>query len=337
MNPALNDLLGFEDRDLIGRSLDVIDDDPSSDVAERTGAVAGTPGTSDTRIRARRKGGTSIPVLMRASGVVGAGAVVVLTEITTADDELKRSEQRFARAFEAEREVVERLRAIDDMKNSFLSALSHELRTPVTAILGMARTVERELDRLKDNEVRELTRRISGKAAKLDRLLNDLLDLDRLRLGMIEPVRRSGNIADLVRHVVEELELPQRARIDLDLEDVLVAVDHPQAERIIENLVMNALTHTPPATPVWIKTASANGGVLLTVDDAGPGIPAELRETIFEPFRQGMPAQHRPGVGIGLSLVARFAEIHGGRAWVEESAKGGASFQVYLPNGPTTI
>jgi signal transduction histidine kinase len=82
-----------------------------------------------------------------------------------------------------------------------------------------------------------------------------------------------------------------------------------------------------------VKVEEAPDGVLLTVEDTGPGIPAELRDSIFEPFRQGNTSpSHNPGVGIGLSLVARFAELHGGHAWVEEAPEGGAAFKVYLPH-----
>jgi signal transduction histidine kinase len=252
------------------------------------------------------------------------------------EEAAREREMRLARAYEEEHEVVEQLRALNEMKNAFLSALSHELRTPVTAILGLAKTIEHDYDRLSSEEIREFTRRIAGKASKLDRLLNDLLDLDRLRHGMLEPARRRGNIADLVRHVTDELETPERARIRLDLDDVLISIDHPQAERIIENLVMNALTHTPSASPVWIRTCAQDGGVLLTVDDAGAGVPEHLHTAIFEPFRQAGVSEHAPGVGIGLSLVAQFVDIHGGRAWVEDRPEGGASFRVFLPGGPAT-
>jgi two-component system OmpR family sensor kinase len=239
------------------------------------------------------------------------------------------------RAYEREHEVVEELRALDEMKNAFLSALSHELRTPVTAILGLARTIEHDFERIDPDEVREFMRRIASKAAKLDRLLNDLLDLGRLRHGMLAPARKLGNIADLVRHVAEELDATDRQRITLDCEDVLIAVDQTQAERIIENLIINALTHTPPGSPVWIGTRPEDGGVLLTVEDCGPGVPPELRTAIFEPFKQAGVNKHAPGVGIGLSLVARFADSHGGRAWVEDREGGGARFRVFLPSGPS--
>jgi signal transduction histidine kinase len=118
---------------------------------------------------------------------------------------------------------------------------------------------------------------------------------------------------------------------------VIANVDPAQVERIVENLVTNAIRYTPAATPIWIGATGGPDGVLLTIEDAGPGIDPDLRESIFEPFRQGTEViAHSPGVGIGLSLVARFAELHGGRAWVEEREGGGASFRVHLPGNAET-
>jgi signal transduction histidine kinase len=116
-------------------------------------------------------------------------------------------------------------------------------------------------------------------------------------------------------------------------EPVMATVDADQTERIIENLVTNAVRYTPPETPIWVNIEPFEDGVMIRVEDAGPGVRDDLKTTIFEPFRQGDEVvAHSPGVGIGLSLVARFAGLHGGRAWVEDRAGGGASFRVYLPN-----
>jgi signal transduction histidine kinase len=113
-------------------------------------------------------------------------------------------------------------------------------------------------------------------------------------------------------------------------------MDAAKIERVVENLLANAARHTTPDTPVWVKVVRRSEGVLLAVEDAGGGVPQELRATLFEPFRQGPgAAAHAPGVGIGLSLVARFAELHCGRAWVQDRPGGGASFQVLLPDPPT--
>jgi signal transduction histidine kinase len=118
---------------------------------------------------------------------------------------------------------------------------------------------------------------------------------------------------------------------------VVAQLDGPKVERIVENLLVNAARHTPPDCGIWVKVSAADGGVLIVVEDQGAGVPEELRETIFEPFRQGPDAPaHSPGVGIGLSLVARFAQLHGGRAWVEDRPGGGASFKVFLPDHLST-
>jgi signal transduction histidine kinase len=112
---------------------------------------------------------------------------------------------------------------------------------------------------------------------------------------------------------------------------VLAEVDAPKVERIVENLLANALKHTPPGTDVCVRVAGADGGVLIAVDDRGPGVVATQRDAIFELFNRGEAASEVTGAGIGLSLVARFAAVHDGRVWVEENPGGGASFRVFLP------
>jgi signal transduction histidine kinase len=92
---------------------------------------------------------------------------------------------------------------------------------------------------------------------------------------------------------------------------------------------VNAARHTREDRRIWLRVIPHDGGVLIAVEDDGDGVPADLRDAIFEPFRQGPTVQsHSPGTGIGLSLVSRFAALHGGRAWVEDREGGGASFRV---------
>jgi signal transduction histidine kinase len=109
-----------------------------------------------------------------------------------------------------------------------------------------------------------------------------------------------------------------------------IEVDRLMVERIIENLLVNAARHTPIGTPVQINVRARADSVVITVEDEGPGIPNELKESLFDPFRQG-PGASGKGVGIGLSLVKRFAELHGGSAKVEDAPGGGARFVIILP------
>jgi signal transduction histidine kinase len=223
------------------------------------------------------------------------------------------------------------------MKNTFLEAVSHDLRTPLTSILGSALTLEQAGHHdLSRPDVADLVQRIAANARKLERLLGDLLDLDRLQRGIVTPQRRPTDLSELVERSVAGAENPDGRTIDVALEPATVSVDAAKVERIIENLVSNALRHTPSGAHVWVRASGRDGGLDLVVEDDGPGIPQELREAVFEPFRQApgsSTAAHSPGVGIGLSLVRRFAELHGGRAWVEERPGGGASFHVFLPGG----
>ena len=232
-----------------------------------------------------------------------------------------------------ERATAQRLREVDEMKNTFLQAVSHDLRTPLAAILGLAITLSREDIALAADEVRDLATRIASNARKLERLVNDLLDLDRLSRGIVEPTFEVVDVGDLVLGLIRESDPTVQQRVETDLEPVVAAVDPAKVRRIIENLLGNSAKHAPASAHIWARVHPYDGGVLLAIEDDGPGVPSEIRDVIFEPFRRGPDAQgHTTGVGIGLSLVRRFAELQGGRAWVDERPEGGASFRVYLPD-----
>lgn len=248
--------------------------------------------------------------------------------------ERKLAEEELERALKLERDVAGRLRSLDDMKNTFLTAVSHDLRTPLAAVLGLALTLERDDIGLDDVETRDLAHRIASNARKLDRLVTDLLDLDRLSRGILEPNLSRTDLGLLARKVVEELDLGDDHPITVEAESIEISLDTAKVERIVENLVSNSVRHTPAGTRIWVRVSPEGSGALLAVEDEGPGVLADLREAVFEPFRQGAVAAPSPGVGIGLSLVARFAELHGGRAWVAEREGGGASFRVFFPGHP---
>ena len=260
------------------------------------------------------------------------GLMVDITERKRAERALRASERKYSDAFKREREAAQRLRTLDDMKNTFLEAVSHDLRTPLTSILGSALTLERSKLDLPAEDALDMVNRIAANARKLERLLSDLLDLDRLQRGIVSPKRRATDVEAFVRRAIEDMDTHDRD-IEVDAHPGSVQIDPAKTERILENLVSNSLRHTPDRAKIWVHARTENGGLALVVEDDGPGVPPELREAIFEPFRQapGSSSEHAPGVGIGLSLVRRFAELHGGTAWAEERPGGGASFHVFLP------
>lgn len=226
-------------------------------------------------------------------------------------------------------DITERKR-LDELRDSILSTVSHELRTPLTTILGFSMTLQERGDTLGDDLRTEMAVHLTAQAQKLDRLLSDLLDLDRLRLGQMPPNVSETDVANLVRRVAEGFDADHP--VTMRGETVLAEVDGPKVERIVENLIANAVKHTPPGTEIEVSVTRATGGVLIRVDDRGLGVAREEREAIFEAFtRGGGLVADRPGTGIGLSLVAQFTALHGGRAWVEDNPGGGASFRVFLP------
>jgi PAS domain S-box-containing protein len=250
--------------------------------------------------------------------------------------EQKRAEQELAQALEMERRAVDRLREADDMKNTFLTAVSHDLRTPLSAILGSAITLENadELG-ISEEDRRQLMRSLAKKAKRLTAMVNDLLDMDRLTRGLVQPRRELMDLGALLGRTAAESDVLEERTVHVQAEPIDAWIDESMVVRIVENLLVNAVKHTPPTATIWVGARRVEQGVILRVEDDGPGIAADERDRLFEPFERGERSAPSPGLGVGLSLVARFAEAHGGRAWVEDRDGGGASFRVLFPD-PTS-
>jgi signal transduction histidine kinase len=249
----------------------------------------------------------------------------------------KRTEQ-LERDLAGEQQASELLRDADDLKNTMLRAVSHDLRTPLAAILGIASTLARPDLELPLTERRELSERIAVNARRLDRMVTDMLDLDRMARGALAPAFAPVDVGHLVRDMVAGSDLVTGRRLQLDTAPITVPADAAMVERIVENLLGNSAKHTPGDSRIWVRVERVDGGVLIVIEDDGPGIPAEDRERIFETFAHGAStgggATPVRSTGVGLAVVQRFAELHGGRAWVQDREGGGASFHVTLSDDP---
>jgi PAS domain S-box-containing protein len=281
--------------------------------------------TFRTEYRMRAKDGRWVWILDEATAVLDEDGRPFVLQGTMFDiTERKRAEDELAAA-------LERLQALDRLKNTLLHTLSHDLRAPLTAILGAASTLERLGDELSPDERSALLRTLEARSMGMNILLADLLDLDRLDHGIIEPRRFPTDIAGLVTRIVAQTrDVLGRRTVAIEADAVTAAIDASKVERIVENLLTNAARHTPPTARVWVRARREAEGVTIVVEDDGPGVPDDMKTQIFEAFHRGRAARDLPGSGIGLSLVSRFAELHGGRAWVEDRPGGGASFRVYL-------
>lgn len=283
-------------------------------------------------VNARRQDGSEMPVELSLATWEADGAPYFTAIIRDVSDR-QRMQAELERALGLEREAAARLSELDRFKNTLLDAVSHDLRGPLAAIRAATTVLQRdaEIPSITSEQRLGYLTRLMASADKMRRLLDDLLDLDRLSAGEVSLQRQRTDVAEIVRRMVEEHRDALGDRpIDLKVEPVIADVDAAAVERIIENLVLNACRHTPEGTPLGISVLRQDGDVLICVDDSGAGVPEALRGVIFERLTQ-TPGSSRTGLGMGLSLVARLAQLHGGRAWVENRPSGGAAFRVALP------
>jgi PAS domain S-box-containing protein len=337
VSPQVESILGFPRKQWLDDSglwyRQIHPEDRAQAMAdEERSRESGEPLTSEYRVLARD--GRVVWFRDEAVVVHTEGGAPLLQGVMYDITERKEAEQALSAAYEREREVAERLRSVDEMKNAFLSAVSHELRTPLASVIGFARTLQEHGAGLPPEERSGMLDRLVANALKLERLLSDLLDLDRLARGIVEPRRQPIDVGALARRIAADTDTRGRI-VRVRAESVEVRVDPSQVERIMENLLVNAAKHTPDDSAVHLRVSGRGEGVLIVVEDEGEGVPDDLKEEVFQPFVRGMRSvDHAPGTGIGLSLVARFAELHGGRAWVEDRPGGGASFRVFLADAP---
>ncbi|MGZ4257867.1 MAG: sensor histidine kinase [Gaiellaceae bacterium] len=224
---------------------------------------------------------------------------------------------------------AEALRRSDAIKTAVLRSVSHDLRSPLMAILTSASALARrdlELDR--DDE-RELVSTIQDEAARLDRVIGNLLDLSRLEAGAAKPEPEVWPVDELVAQALAQTgEAGRRIEVDLPDEPLAARVDARQIERVLVNLLENALKYSPENEPVRVQVGRAQNRILVRVVDHGPGLPAHDRERIFEPFQRGAGGR---GAGLGLAIARGFAQANDASVWAESRPGQGATFVLALP------
>jgi two-component system, OmpR family, sensor histidine kinase KdpD len=304
-------------------------------VGEQAAAVLGIP-SAEVELGTPRRRAAGAPIPLEVEG----RAVGTLYVPADADPDL-RVRHRFLPALAAllavafdrsrlEQEALEAetLRRSDLVKTALLRAVSHDLRSPLTGITTAIGALRSETLVFSDEDRRVLLDTIAVDAERLGRLVGDLLDLSRLEAGGAEPDAEVWALDELVREAVHDL--PGSDRVDFAGEGPLVSVDPVQIQRVLANLVENALKFSPASAKVHIRITATRQEAIVRVVDQGPGVGTSELERVFEPFyRSG--SDQRSGAGLGLAIARGFAAANGGRVWAESRPGQGATFALGLP------
>lgn len=253
-------------------------------------------------------------------------ALAVYLATAIAVSELATRTRRLARsAVEAQA-----LRESDTVKTAILRAVGHDLRSPLTAIRAASDGLASQALDLTGPDRRALLETIRVEARRLERLVANLLDLSRLEAGALHGQPQLWTVDAVVGQALEQLGADAaRVVVAVTDEPPLLRIDAPQVERILVNLLENALAVTPSGQLVELVAVAGDLSIRLEVRDRGPGVPPPDRERIFRPFERGAGAVG--GTGLGLAIARGFAEANGGRIWAEGRGGQGATFVLELP------
>jgi signal transduction histidine kinase len=240
------------------------------------------------------------------------------------------------RAYEAERRTVEELRRLSALRADFVSLVSHELRSPMAAVIGSARTLQRRWRELAPEQRESFLALIADETSRLAALIGDVLDTSRIDAGTFGYTFADVDVRSLVEETVAAATIGQdEVPVVSVLEDPLPRVrgDAERLRQVLTNLVDNAVKYSPHGEPVEVRACALDGRVMVDVADRGPGVPAADRRLIFEKFGRASGGGAKPGTGLGLYIARSIAEAHGGSLEVEAGPARGAVFTLSLPVG----
>jgi signal transduction histidine kinase len=235
---------------------------------------------------------------------------------------------RAALAIEKAR-VHDELVRLNQLKLNFVAVASHELRTPATSVYGITATLRERGDSLSPEDRQELEEALWEQSRRLRRLIEQLLDLSRLDAKAIPIQPQTVLLRELLDEVAAAATVENMADIRIDVDEELeVVADRLALERILLNLVVNALRHGRP--PVVLSVLQRDSYLRVRVEDSGDGVPSDLVPRLFERFERGGPGE---GSGLGLAIAQTYARAHGGDLLYDPTANGGARFELILPRG----
>jgi PAS domain S-box-containing protein len=292
----------------------------------------------DTPLNASADGSVSIIIDASLMPVTDDAGKVVFICAEGRDITAKKAQEREIAEKNIELQgLLERIRELDEIKTQFFANVSHELRTPLALILGPAQRLIDDTGTLSLTQRRESGQVVARNARMLLKHVNDLLDMSKIEARKLKIDLQDGDVAAQVRFLASHfavLAADRRIEYTVDADGpCIAAVDPDKLQRVVMNLLGNAFKFVPDGGRVRCSLRHSPEAVTIAVDDSGPGVPPELRQGIFERFRQGDGGINRTvgGTGLGLAIAKEFVEMHKGRLDVLDSDLGGARFEINLP------
>lgn len=252
-------------------------------------------------------------------------------------DELAQYTARLEASLEQSERDRERLERLDAEKNQLLGITAHDLRNPLSALRVFTDLLEDGALGAIPVDYQPLVQRISRSVDYMSTLVDQILDWSAIEAGHLVLRPQPTDLVELVHAALEVERLAARAH-DVVIEAALdpavgtVTVDGPKLEQVVHNLVANGVRFSPPGQTLRVRLARVDDEIELSVADRGPGVPLEDRDRIFQPYARRGDERYK-GFGLGLAIVARIVEGHGGRALITDTPGGGATFVVRLPTG----
>ncbi|MFC5494780.1 ATP-binding protein [Nocardioides caricicola] len=347
VNPGAERLLGYTADELLGRTTEMLH---SREELEAKGALLGVEPTLVAVARMVIDKGPVDMGFVRKDGELRMHSMTlnrihddrgeVTGYVSTSEDitERVRAQEKLVEALETERQAVERLREVDQVKDAFVSSVSHELRTPITSILGYTEMLQEGVYGELEAPQLDAVGRVAANSTRLLSLIDDLLTLSRVQEDGMAMVDRLVDLRKIVAAACTVVAPTSELRdlelvVDLPDEPVPFLGDRDMLERVVINLVGNAVKFTPEEGRVTVTLLAEGDSAVISVADTGIGIPRAEQERLFSRFFRSSLAQEQaiPGSGLGLSIAHAIVEKHGGDMRVESEPGAGTTFFVRLP------
>jgi signal transduction histidine kinase len=227
-------------------------------------------------------------------------------------------------------QTADELRDLDQTRSDYVSMVSHEIRSPMTVVAGIADVLRKRRARLSEESIEELTETLSREARRLAKLVSEVLDLEAIDRGGMDLEVYAVDLGTLVKEAIADTGEASRVTLDLESGDLQLRIDRDKIKQVLLNLISNAAKFAPEATPITVRLLPEPMSIVIRVEDRGPGIPPDKMEQLFQRFSRLEGTKQKPGSGLGLYLSRLIVERHGGVIWADSDPEG-ATFAFRLP------